>query len=136
MELGSLLGDIVPVVVHQKYREPDTWRWLPDQPAIQFVVDEFNGPRYPIVALKLALSGTVADGRIYDVLGKDTALWALTATDPHNDIMRRPEDLVEIKRHLRRLLDRIKAFHGENAVINVFTAPGLRGDRSRATLDA
>ena len=36
--------------------------------------------------------------------------------------MRRPEDLSEFKRHLRRLLDRIKATHGENTVINVFPA--------------
>jgi hypothetical protein len=36
--------------------------------------------------------------------------------------MRRPEDLVEFKRQLRRLFDRIKAVHGENTVINVFPA--------------
>lgn len=36
--------------------------------------------------------------------------------------MRRPEDLAEFKRRLRRLLDRIKATHGEDAVINVFPA--------------
>ncbi|BAU38749.1 hypothetical protein APT_01667 [Acetobacter pasteurianus NBRC 101655] len=36
--------------------------------------------------------------------------------------MRRPDDLIEFKHQLRRLLDRIKAVHGENAVINVFPA--------------
>jgi hypothetical protein len=46
----------------------------------------------------------------------------LTAENPHNDIMRRPEDLTEFKRQLRRLFDRIKAVHGEDAVINVFPA--------------
>lgn len=46
----------------------------------------------------------------------------LNRGSPHNDIMRRPEDLVEFKRHLRRLFDQIKAVHGENAFINVFPA--------------
>lgn len=122
IELGHLLGDIVPVTVHQRYREPATWRWQAEQPAITFQVGEYFGPPEAAVALKLALSATVTDERIRAVLGDDTAIWSLTAENPHNDIMRRPEDLVEFKRHLRRLLDRIKAVHGESATINVFPA--------------
>lgn len=122
IELGHLLGDIVPVTVHQRYREPATWRWQAEQPAITFQVGEYSGPPEAAVALKLALSATVMDDRIHAVLGDDVAIWSLTAENPHNDIMRRPEDLVEFKRHLRRLLDRIKAVHGEKATINVFPA--------------
>lgn len=122
IELGRLLGDIVPVAVHQRYREPATWRWQPDQPAITFRVGEYEGTPQVAVALKLALSATLTDDRIRSVLGDDVAIWSLTGENPHNDIMRRPEDLVEFKRHLRRLFDRIKAAHGENAVINVFPA--------------
>lgn len=108
--------------MHQRYREPPTWRWQADQPAIAFCVDEYLGPAEVTVALKLALSATVTDGRIRAVLGDDGAIWSLTAESPHNDIMRRPEDLVEFKRHLRRLFDRIKVVLGENAIINVFPA--------------
>ena len=122
IELGHLLGDIVPVTVHQRYREPQTWRWQPDQPIIAFQIGEYSGLPNVTVALKLALSATVTDDRICTVLGNDVAIWSLTAESPHNDIMRRPEDLVEFKRHLRRLFDRIKAVHGEGAVINVFPA--------------
>ena len=122
IELGHLLGDIVPVSVHQRYREPPTWRWQPDQQAIAFRIGEYSGPPDVSVALKLALSATITDDRIGAVLGDDVAIWSLTADNPHNDIMRRPDDLVEFKRHLRRLFDRIKAVHGENAVINVFPA--------------
>jgi hypothetical protein len=122
IELGHLLGDIVPVTVHQRYREPPTWRWQSDQPAITFRLNEYSGPPDVPVALKLALSATVTDDRIRAVLGDEVAIWSLTAENPHNDIMRRPEDLVEFKRHLRRLFDRIKAVHGENAIINVFPA--------------
>ncbi|MYZ42505.1 SAVED domain-containing protein [Schauerella aestuarii] len=120
--LGHLLGDIVPVTVHQKYREPPTWRWQAAQPSIIFQLEEYLGPPNRPIALKLALSGTVTNERIRSVLGDDVALWSLTAENPHNDIMRRPEDLVEFKRHLRLLFDRIKAFHGESATINIFPA--------------
>jgi hypothetical protein len=122
IELGHLLGDIVPVTVHQRHREPATWRWQPGQPAITFRTHECEGAHRSAVALKLALSATVTDGRIQSVLGGYVAIWSLTAENPHNDIMRRPADLAEFKRHLRRLLDRIKAAHGEDAVINVFPA--------------
>lgn len=122
IELGRLLGDIVPVVVHQRHREPATWRWQPDQPGIAFRVDEYAGPPTSAVALKLALSATINDDRIQGVLGNDVAIWAVTCDNPHNDIMRRPDDLAEFKRVLRRLLDRIKAYHGEHVAIDVFPA--------------
>jgi hypothetical protein len=122
IELGHLLGDIVPVKVHQRYREPATWCWQPDQPAITFRVGEYDGPPQVAVALKLALSATLTDDRIRSALSDNVAIWSLTGENPHNDIMRRPEDLVEFKRQLRRLFDRIKAVHGENTVINVFPA--------------
>lgn len=122
IELGHLLCDIVPATVHQRHREPATWRWLPNQPAIVFdTVEPESGPGGPI-ALKLALSATVIDERIIAVLGKDVAIWSLTAKEPHNDILRRPDDQAAFKRQLRRLFDRIKAAHGEGATINVFPA--------------
>jgi hypothetical protein len=120
IELGNLLGDIVPVKVHQKYREPSTWRWQSGQPAINFLVSEYSGPPEKTIALKLALSATVTDDRIRAVLGNDVAIWSLTAENPHNDIMRRPEDLALFKQKLRQLFDRIKAVHGEASTINLF----------------
>ncbi|MBB3999093.1 SAVED domain-containing protein [Aureimonas pseudogalii] len=123
MELGRLIGDIVPAVVHQRHREPATWRWQPGQPAIRFVETvPGDAAGRSAVALRLALSATVTDDRITAVLGDDVAIWSLTAEDPHNDIMRRPQDLSEFKRRVRTLLDRIKAVHGEGAEVNIFPA--------------
>lgn len=122
IELGRLMGDIVPATVHQRHREPATWRWQPGQPAIAFRTTEPAGQAGNIVALKLALSATLNDERIKTVLGSDVVIWSLTAENPHNDILRRPEDQAAFKSHLRRLLNRIKAEHGEGAVINVFPA--------------
>jgi hypothetical protein len=120
IELGTLLGDIMPVSVHQKYREPSTWKWQLHQPSINFNVGEYSGPKDVPVALKLAISATVDDQRIRSVLGEDAAIWSITAEGAHNDIMRRQEDLAIYKTHLRRLFDRIKAHHGEDATISVF----------------
>lgn len=120
VELGALLGDIMPVSVHQKYRQPDTWKWQLHQPPIVFRIGEHSGEKDVPVALKIAISATVDDGRIREVLGENVAIWSITADEPHNDIMRRQDDLGVYKTHLRRLFDRIKAYHGENAVINLF----------------
>ena len=122
MELGRLLCDIVPATVHQRHREPPTWRWQSEQPAIRFHLAEPPVLSGGSVALKLTLSATVTDDRIRAVLGEDTSIWSLAAEDPHNDILRRPQDQVTFKQYVRRLFDRIKATHGEAAVINIFPA--------------
>ncbi|WP_139301644.1 SAVED domain-containing protein, partial [Pseudomonas syringae] len=122
IEPGRLLGDIVPATVHQRHREPASWAWQPDQPAITYQVGEPMGPTGTVVALKLAVSAEVTDDRIQAVLGEDVAIWSITAVDPHNDILRRPEDQAEYRRLLRRLLNRVKAIHGQDTPIHVFTA--------------
>lgn len=120
IRLGTLLGDIVPVSVHQKHREPDTWKWLPDQRRIAYKMNEYSGNKHVPVALKLALSATVNDDRITSVLGEDTAIWSITCDQPGNDIMRRKDDLGTYKQLLRDLFNRIKAYHGEGVILHVF----------------
>lgn len=122
VELGRLLGDIVPATIHQRHREPASWAWQPDQPAMTFEVGEPTSPGAGIVALKLAISADVTDDRIQAVLGEEVAIWSITALDPHNDILRRPEDQAEYRRLLRRLFNRIKAIHGQATPIHIFTA--------------
>ena len=55
-------------------------------------------------------------------LGENAAIWSLSADDANNDIVRSPEDQSDYRTALRRLLDRIKARHGQNAVLNIFPA--------------
>jgi hypothetical protein len=120
VELGRLLCDIVPATVHQRHREPATWRWQANQPAVAFQVGEPELAARGPVALKLAVSATVTDERIRNVLGEDAAIWSLCADDPHNDILRRADDQAAFRGVLRRLYDRIKAHHGEGALIHLF----------------
>lgn len=122
IELGRLLCDIVPAVVHQRHREPPTWEWQHDQPAVSYRTSEADKGRLGHVALKLGVSATITDDRIERVLGPETAIWSLCAENPHNDIVRRPDDQSAYRSALRRLFDRIKARHGHNTPVHVFPA--------------
>ncbi|MNH76586.1 hypothetical protein D3C73_288610 [compost metagenome] len=119
IELGRLLYDIVPVTVHQRHREPATWRWQCDRPVLDYEVTappEAEGP----IALKLAVSANVNDERILKVMGANAALWTLTIPEPGNDVVRRPEDVSAFRVAMRKLYDAIKARHGEGQVIHLF----------------
>jgi len=121
VELGRLLGDIVPADVYQLHREPAGWSWAGDGPRIKYeIVRPTRQGTY--VALKLGISATITDDRITSILGKDTAIWSLTAEQPGNDVMRYAEDLMEFRRLMRSLYDAIKASHGETVTIHVFPA--------------
>jgi hypothetical protein len=122
VELGRLLCDIVPATVRQRHREPATWAWQPNQPRIAYRVDEPAPRATGAIALKLGISATLTDERIFKVLGPDAAIWSITAESPHNDILRHPEDQAGFRQRLRRTLDRIKATHGEGREIHVFPA--------------
>ncbi|MFB7146092.1 SAVED domain-containing protein [Agrobacterium deltaense] len=121
IELGRQLCDILPAEVHQRHREPATWKWQNDSAPIEFQV-EAPTEIHSVVALILGLSATISKTRIDAVLGHDVSVWSITAISPHNDIMRNAGDLSRFRQELRRLFDRIKSVHGEGAAINVFPA--------------
>lgn len=121
IELGRQLCDILPAEVHQRHREPATWKWQNDSAPIEFQV-EVPTEVCSTVALILGLSATISKERIDTVLGQDVSVWSLTATSPHNDIMRNAGDLSRFRQELRRLFDKVKSVHGEGATINVFPA--------------
>jgi hypothetical protein len=121
IELGRLISDIAGVTVHQLHREPQDWRWRTDRAPLAYVAREGAGGGKH-VALKLSLSATITDERITSVLGADVPIWELAVPAPHNDIMHRADDLSAFRRVLRGILDRIKARHGQDAVLHVFPA--------------
>ena len=117
--LGSLLGDIVPAQVYQRHRDPPTWQWPGTALTPPFEVREpatVSGPP----ALVLALSATVAPDRITSVLGVDVSIWTVTVPTPHNDVTKSRGQLSQLRALLRRLLDQIKAAHGQGTPLHVF----------------
>ena len=121
IELGRLLSDIPAAEIFQLHREPQTWNWQNDGKQIDYTLNQpKSAEKNSTVALKLALSATVTDERIKDILGSDVPIWSITAENPHNDILRHRNDLSKLRSLLRQTFDRIKAVHGENAEIHVF----------------
>ena len=122
IELGRLIGDILPAQVMQRHREPATWAWQDNQPPVRYQMKEGVQAGAGPIALKIGISATLTDEPVVAVLGSDAAVWSLTALTPHNDILRSPADQAEFRLTVRRLLDRIKAVHGEGREIHLFPA--------------
>lgn len=120
IDLGRLMGDLTPATIHQRHREPPTWAWQPDQPAMTFIETAPRPDAAGAVALKIGISAKVTDDRIRAVLGDDAAIWAIEAENGGVDILRRPEDQVVYRQRLRRIFDAIKARHGQHTIIHLF----------------
>ncbi len=120
IELGRLLNEIVPITVHQRHREPSTWKWQRDRAELEYIVSRPHADADGPIALKLAVSATVNDDRIVSVLGANTVIWSITVPEPGNDVVRQPGDLSAYRTALRNVYNEIKARHGEGKVINVF----------------
>jgi hypothetical protein len=119
--LGTLLGDIVPMTVYQRHREPPSWEWPATADVLSLNVTE-PASTAGTPALVLGVSATVRPDRITAVLGSDASIWSVTVPMPHNDIIKSPEHLSQFRAQLRPLLDRIKAVHGQGTMLHIFPA--------------
>lgn len=120
-ELGRLISDIATAEVRQLLRDPKGWKWDMSTTPMQCVSARSGRIEGP-VALKLEISAPIADERVTKVLGPDASIWSIAATDAHNDIVRRPEDIAAFAKLFRRILDDIKLAHGEDVTVSVFPA--------------
>ncbi len=59
--------------------------------------------------------------RVETVVGNPT-LWKISYPSPHNDILHTKQQAGAFRAAARRLMDRIKARHGQEATIHVFPA--------------
>jgi len=121
IRLGALLGDIVRAEVYQLHREPaPSWKWpaqVPGAPEVEIrQPSSANGPP----ALVLAFSATVTADRVTSVLGPDAAIWTVTVPSPHKELVKSSAQLYEIRGLFSRVLDEIKAVHGQTTVLNLF----------------
>ena len=119
--LGTLLSDINQVDVFQLSREPQGWKWQDGSDDLKLIVEEptqVNGPP----ALILSLSATIVSSRITTVLGGSPTIWRVSIREPHNDLLRSRSQLREFRHRLRRLMDRMKFVHGQDALLHIFPA--------------
>jgi len=121
IQLGVLIGDIIPSDTFQRHREPPGWNWptdTVDHPA--FTISEPPHDCHGVPALVLAVSATVTLDRITRVVGNDVAMWTVTVPAPHNDIVKARAMVAGFRACMRPLLDRIKARHGHTTPIHIF----------------
>ena len=121
VELGRLLSDIPAVEVYQLHREPSNWKWQENPQGFEYILHELS-ERKETVALNLSLSATIDNSRLISALGCDASIWTLTVKRPNNDFLKSREQLSEFRQVFRGLLDRIKATHGQDAVLHLFPA--------------
>lgn len=122
--LGTLIGEMTNAAVYQRQREPPTWAWPAVCDTSPFEVVAPSSTAGP-PALVLAISATVTDDRIRNVLGPDASIWTVRVPVPHNDMLKSRDQIVQFRQLLRPLLDRIKAIHGQTTTLHVFPAAPL-----------
>jgi len=121
IHLGTLLGDIIPCNVYQLHREPQTWSW-PDEEHVPGLIVKVPSSKTGKPALVLSLSATIDPTRVTSVLGCDSSIWTITVQTPHNDLIKSPEQLCQLRIALRRVFDRIKLAHGQHEMLHIFPA--------------
>lgn len=117
--LGTLLSDIYTAEVYQRHREPSTWNWQLTTDIIDFILVEpdYKGG-FPVLVFEL--SASVTDERIYTAVGKECSIWKIKIDDPRNDFLKSRELLSNFRKVCRRVLNKIKAAHGEDSELHVF----------------
>lgn len=102
---------------------PKGWAWARDAEPLKFELHEPEGNRGRPVAVKLAVSANIDDQRILSALSaEDAAIWTVTVREPHNDVVRRPEDVANFAKTIRRAYARIQEVHGVDTTVNMFPA--------------
>lgn len=121
IKLGALFTDKCPVDIYQKKREPDTWDWLSDGPAVEFQISP-PAQKFDKIALVLSLSGRIPPEDVHKTLGDEVSFWDVSIESPNNDCIKTPADLSEFRRVIRKVFDEVKRFHGTDQVIHTFAA--------------
>jgi hypothetical protein len=119
--LGRLISDIPAAEIYQLHREPPDWCWQEEPDEFEYILST-PAEKLTNVAINLSFSGTINNERITHVLGADTSIWSLSINEPYNDFLKAKGQLELFRKTYKRLLDRIKAVHGEDKVIHIFPA--------------
>lgn len=119
IQLGILFNDISSVEVRQKKRVPDSWTFESDIDTDYLFIKPRTKDKN--VALKLELSGDIADSRIHKVLD-DACIYSIRIANPDNDFVRSRKQISDFGKKMRQVLNEIKLIHGQDAILHVFPA--------------
>ena len=121
IQLGALLTDLTVADVYQLQREPVGWSWAEEPSQFHFDIERPDSTHGAPV-LRISLSASVSDDRIYSVLGDDISIWTLTIDQPNNDFLKSRTQLGEFRVTVRSLMEEIKMAHGQNSTLHIFPA--------------
>ncbi len=121
IRLGTLLTDIRDVEVYQLHRDPKGWKWPSEEKTISIELQEPES-KAGAPALVISLSATISDERIHRVLGEDASIWRLTIPAPTQECIRSRADLNAFYHEALKVMDAIKAAHGETHPLSIFPA--------------
>jgi hypothetical protein len=98
-----------------------TWRCANDTLTTSLTLKP-GQPGSKQVALKLSISARITDDRVHPIMEPDVSIWEITFDRPHNDVVRRPDDLSYFRTLARRAFEKIKVHHGEDSELFIFPA--------------
>ncbi|PKL23530.1 MAG: HNH endonuclease [Spirochaetae bacterium HGW-Spirochaetae-3] len=120
--LGSLITDKLTCRTFQLHREPaPSWKWREDDCDLGFKIippTECSG----IPVLALSLSDSIDPARIGRSVQGTSAVWKITVSSPHNDLIQSEQQLSEFRKILRSCIVQIGEAHGKDTPIHILPA--------------
>ena len=121
VKLGTVLNDKYKVMVYQKHRIPDTWRWLEEDPHNDIRLIEPESKDYEPI-LVIALSSETIINRINERFGGKASIWTISCDNPNNDMLKSYTQLVQFNRVARRAIEEINSYHRGASNVKIFMA--------------
>lgn len=123
MYLGSKLSDKVATNLFQRHRQPESWQWKEGTGVARYRTDRLSNGAGE-VALLLNLSGANPVEMVFDTIGPDASVYALTLADAQSSPMflNTLDDLTRLRSDYERLLARVRAEHPRAKRVHIFPA--------------
>ena len=120
-KLGYLMGDKIRCEVYQKFREPDTWKWITEEQTNSFSVSKNTIREGKRVALILSLTDSINEDRVTAVFNADT-IYSISANQTGVFCLKSRADLTEFWKTYQSVCNEITNSDPEITEIAVFPA--------------
>ncbi len=120
-KLGYLIGDKIRCDVYQKFRTPDTWKWITEYQTNVFSVTKNTIREGNRVALILSLTDTINENRVTAVFNADT-IYAISAEQTGVFCLQSLADLTEFWKAYQAVCNEITNSNPGVTEIAVFPA--------------
>lgn len=121
IQLGALLSDITQVKVYTRLREPETWKHPEDIAPLDFnIIEPEDKTGCPVLCI--SITAEIEETRIQKAIQQPISIWKLTVPNPGKDLVRSDTSLLNFRKRVREIFEKIRLAHGQSATLNVFPA--------------